>query len=67
MSSNSEAVIDALVVGMDMLVTKIQAAGKKKLSPRLFLVTNAASPSNTDSLEVVLSQLQKMEARLNIM
>ena len=46
-----------------MLVAKAQ----KKASPRLFLITNAASPANTDSLEVVLEQLKKMNAELNIM
>lgn len=50
-----------------MLISKIESQTKPKLSPRLFLVTNAAAPANTESIELVLKQLKKMEARLNIM
>lgn len=56
--------IDALVVGMDLLV---KHTGKKKYERRIFLVTEASGPCNTDDLQTVLSQFQKIEVRLNVM
>ncbi|KAF2069356.1 hypothetical protein CYY_009327 [Polysphondylium violaceum] len=56
-------VIDALIVGMDMLIHKTE---KKKYQKRIFLVTNAKDPINTDDLSIVKDQFKKIEAKLNI-
>ena len=57
-------VIDALIVGMDLLIRK--TAGKR-YEKRIFLVTDAGCPVNQDDLDVVCEQFLKIDARLNVM
>eukprot|EP01132_Coremiostelium_polycephalum_P004803 gene4803-5989_t len=56
-------VIDALIVGMDMLIHKTD---KKKYQKRIFLVTNAKDPINTDDMTIVKEQFKKIDVKLNI-
>ncbi|ELR21345.1 ATPdependent DNA helicase [Acanthamoeba castellanii str. Neff] len=56
-------VIDALIVGMDLLIRK--TAGKR-YEKRIFLVTDAGCPVNQDDLDVVCEQFLKIDARLNV-
>ncbi|KYQ93240.1 ATP-dependent DNA helicase [Tieghemostelium lacteum] len=56
-------IIDALIVGMDMLIQKTDS---KKYQKRIFLVTNAQDPINRDDLKIVKDQFKKIEAKLNI-
>jgi hypothetical protein len=56
------AVLDALIVGMDMLINK-----QGKYDKRIFLVTDGGDEVNTDGLDLVLQQFQRMSAKLNIM
>ncbi len=39
----------------------------KKYGKRIFLVTDAASPTNQDDIPVVLQQFKKLETSLNVM
>lgn len=55
--------IDALIVGMDLLIRK--TAGKR-YEKRIFLVTDAGCPVNQDDLDVVCEQFLKIDARLNV-
>ena len=59
-------VIDALIVGLDMLVTKTQNT-KKKLKPRIFFLTNASTAVDTDSLESVTDHMKKIGAQLDVL
>lgn len=54
--------IDALIVGMDMLINYPNKA--KKPINRIYLVTNAAGEVNKDELKVVLEQFKKLETAL---
>jgi hypothetical protein len=62
--SGRSPVIDALIVGMDLLIRK--TAGKR-YEKRIFLVTDAGCPVNQDDLDVVCEQFLKIDARLNVM
>jgi ATP-dependent DNA helicase 2 subunit 2 len=55
--------IDALIVGMDLLIHN--TAGRK-FEKRIFLVTDAGCSVNNDDLEIVIDQFEKMQARLNV-
>jgi ATP-dependent DNA helicase 2 subunit 2 len=55
--------ISALIVAMDMLIKKV---GHKSIQKRIFLVTSAGGPANTDDLPIIVSKLQEMDARLNV-
>lgn len=65
--STNLQVVDALIVGMDMIINNAQSEKKTTISKRIFMVTDAGCPVNKDSLTVVLDQFKKMEAKLNIM
>jgi ATP-dependent DNA helicase 2 subunit 2 len=54
--------IDALIVGMDMLIKK----EFKKYQKRIFLVTDAGCPINKEDLSIVQEQFSKINIRLNI-
>jgi len=62
MARRSIVVLDALIVGMDMLINK-----KGKYDKRIFLVTDGGQEANTDGIEMVLDQFKRMSAKLNIM
>eukprot|EP00011_Vannellida_sp_DIVA3-517-6-12_P007195 CAMPEP_0114621812 /NCGR_PEP_ID=MMETSP0168-20121206/9418_1 /TAXON_ID=95228 ORGANISM="Vannella sp., Strain DIVA3 517/6/12" /NCGR_SAMPLE_ID=MMETSP0168 /ASSEMBLY_ACC=CAM_ASM_000044 /LENGTH=721 /DNA_ID=CAMNT_0001833015 /DNA_START=11 /DNA_END=2176 /DNA_ORIENTATION=- len=61
-SKESGDFIDALIVGMDMLINHPNKA--KKPINRIYLVTNAAGEVNKDELKVVLQQFKKLETAL---
>ncbi|EGC29713.1 hypothetical protein DICPUDRAFT_158675 [Dictyostelium purpureum] len=56
-------VIDSLIVAMDMLIKRTE---NKKYQKRIFLVTNAKDPINTDDLTIVKDQFKKIDVKLNI-
>ncbi|KAM9991022.1 hypothetical protein ACTFIY_007074 [Dictyostelium cf. discoideum] len=56
-------VIDSLIVAMDMLIRKTE---NKKYQKRIFLVTNARDPINTEDLSIVRDQFKKIDVKLNI-
>jgi hypothetical protein len=58
------AVIDALIVSMDMLVKKTREMTYQK---RVFLITDAGTPVNEDDLDTIINQFNKMDASLNVM
>lgn len=61
------SVLDALVVGMDMLMKKQQADPKKKYQKRVFVVTTAGDPISMDGMNKIVETFSKIEAKLNIM
>lgn len=61
-------VIDSLIVALDIIVRDTQSNPKMANNQkRLFLVTDASSPMNLDSFDIVISQMIKREVKLNIM
>jgi hypothetical protein len=64
---NNAKVVDALIVGMDMLINAAQNEKKANISKRIFLVTDGGCSVNKDDLKIVLDQFKKMEVKLNVM
>eukprot|EP01117_Protostelium_nocturnum_P014755 TRINITY_DN5645_c0_g1_i1.p1 TRINITY_DN5645_c0_g1~~TRINITY_DN5645_c0_g1_i1.p1 ORF type:complete len:726 (-),score=197.55 TRINITY_DN5645_c0_g1_i1:67-2244(-) len=58
--------LDALVVGMDLLVKRQQEEPKKKCQKRIFVVTSAGDVINVEGLEMIVEKFTNMEAKLNV-
>ncbi|PRP79754.1 hypothetical protein PROFUN_12616 [Planoprotostelium fungivorum] len=58
--------LDALVVGMDMLMKKQQADPKKKYQKRMFVVTTAGDPISMDGMTDIVETFNKIDAKLNV-
>ena len=56
--------VDALVVGVDMLVS---FCGKKKYNKRIFLITDGNSKVNDADLNDIVSTMNENEIKLNVM
>ncbi len=52
---------------MDLIIKRQEDDPKKKMSKRIFLVTDAGNPINKDDLSIVIDQFKKMEVKLNVM
>lgn len=57
------AVVDALVVAMDLLVKKV---GDRNYQKRVFLITDAGSDVNEDDLHTILDKFNEINAVLNV-
>jgi ATP-dependent DNA helicase 2 subunit 2 len=63
MSNHVTAVVDALVVGMDLLVKKV---GNRNYQKRVFLITDAGCDVNEDDLHTILDKFNEINAVLNV-
>jgi hypothetical protein len=60
-------VLDALVVGMDLIMQKQNANPKTKYQKRVFVVTTAGDPIAMDGMKTILDTFANIDAKLNIM